>query len=81
MWASLGVILTSGVMLFLSEALKSFGNEGFQVKMVLLFLALVVVQAQFLSPKSRRGNQEHHAGNENRAFRQLDIWGGAHLCA
>ena len=41
MWVSMTVVLTSGVMLFVSEALKSFGNDGFRVKMVLLFLALV----------------------------------------
>ena len=41
MWVSLTVILTSGSMLFVSEAMKSFANDGFRVKMVLLFFALV----------------------------------------
>src|SRR5262245_35616203 len=41
MLGSLAVILTTGVMLFLSEALKCYGNDGFRFKMVALALALV----------------------------------------
>jgi Family of unknown function (DUF6644) len=37
---SLAVILASGVLLFLSEAMKCYGNDGFRFKMVALFLAL-----------------------------------------
>ena len=42
-WAlwSLVVILVSGVLLFLSEALKCYASIPFQVKMVFLFAALV----------------------------------------
>lgn len=42
-WAfgSLIVILASGIMLFLSEAMKCYASGPFQVKMVFLFLALV----------------------------------------
>src|SRR4030095_10538865 len=42
-WAfwSLVVILVSGVLLFLSEALKCYASVPFQVKMVFLFSALV----------------------------------------
>jgi hypothetical protein len=42
-WAfwSLVVILTSGVLLFLSEALKCYASIPFQVKMVFLFSALI----------------------------------------
>jgi uncharacterized membrane protein len=42
-WAfwSLVVILVSGVMLFLSEALKCYASKPFQVKMVFLFLAII----------------------------------------
>jgi uncharacterized membrane protein len=42
-WAfwSLVVILVSGIMLFLSEALKCYASKPFQVKMVFLFAALI----------------------------------------
>src|ERR1044071_8695733 len=42
-WAfwSLLVMLVSGALLFLSEAMKCYASEPFQVKMVFLFLALV----------------------------------------
>jgi cytochrome bd-type quinol oxidase subunit 2 len=42
-WAawSLVVILVSGAMLFLSEAMKCYASKPFQVKMVFLFLALI----------------------------------------
>ena len=42
-WAlwSLVVILTSGIMLFLSEAMKCYASKPFQVKMVFLFSALI----------------------------------------
>lgn len=38
--AGLGVMVASGSLLFCSEALKCFGNDGFRAKMILLFLAL-----------------------------------------
>jgi hypothetical protein len=41
MFGSLALILCSGAMLFLSEAMKCFGNDGFRFKMVMLGLALV----------------------------------------
>jgi hypothetical protein len=37
---SLGVILTSGIMLFLSEAMKCYASVPFQVKMAFLFTAI-----------------------------------------
>jgi uncharacterized membrane protein len=42
-WAfwSLVVILVSGVLLFLSEAMKCYASGPFQVKMTFLFLALI----------------------------------------
>jgi len=42
-WASwsLVVILTSGILLFLSEALKCYASVPFQVKMTFLFAAIV----------------------------------------
>jgi hypothetical protein len=40
-WWSLVVILISGIMLFLSEAMKCYASAPFQVKMVFLFLAIV----------------------------------------
>lgn len=42
-WAfwSLVVILTSGILLFLSEALKCYASTPFQVKMLFLFTAII----------------------------------------
>src|SRR5215510_12733980 len=40
MW-SLVVILVSGIMLFLSEALKCYASKPFQVKMLFLFAAII----------------------------------------
>ena len=42
-WAgwSLAVILVSGIMLFLSEAMKCYASTPFQVKMTFLFAALI----------------------------------------
>jgi hypothetical protein len=37
---SLAVMLASGVLLFLSEAMKCYGNTSFRVKMLFLFAAL-----------------------------------------
>ena len=38
---SLVVMLTSGVLLFLSEAMKCYGNTSFRMKMLFLFAALL----------------------------------------
>jgi len=38
---SLAVMLTSGILLFLSEATKCYGNISFRVKMLFLFFALL----------------------------------------
>ena len=38
---SLGLILVTGVMLFLSEAVKAYGNDAFGPKIVLLVLAIL----------------------------------------
>src|SRR5215467_10235193 len=42
-WAgwSLVVILVSGIMLFLSEAMKCYASKPFQVKMLFLFAAII----------------------------------------
>jgi hypothetical protein len=40
-WWSLVVILVSGIMLFLSEAMKCYASTPFQVKMLFLFAAIV----------------------------------------
>jgi len=38
---SLAVMLASGILLFLSEAMKCYGNTSFRVKMLFLFSALL----------------------------------------
>ena len=42
-WAlwSLAVILVSGIMLFLSEAMKCYASKPFQIKMMFLFAAII----------------------------------------
>ena len=40
MYGALALILFTGTLLFLSEALRCYGNDGFRFKMVFLFLAL-----------------------------------------
>jgi hypothetical protein len=40
-WGSLAVILVSGTLLFLSEALKCYDSGPFRLKMLLLFLAIL----------------------------------------
>jgi uncharacterized membrane protein len=40
-WWSLVVILVSGVMLFLSEAMKCYASKPFQVKITFLFVAVI----------------------------------------
>jgi hypothetical protein len=37
----LAVMLTSGILLFLSEAMKCYGNTSFRIKMMFLFAALL----------------------------------------
>jgi hypothetical protein len=37
----LAVMLTSGILLFLSEAMKCYGNTSFRIKMLFLFAALL----------------------------------------
>jgi hypothetical protein len=38
---SMAVMLTSGILLFLSEAMKCYGNTSFRIKMLFLFFALL----------------------------------------
>jgi uncharacterized membrane protein len=38
---SLAIMLVSGILLFLSEAMKCFSNTSFRVKMIFLFFALL----------------------------------------
>jgi hypothetical protein len=38
---SLAVMLTSGILLFLSEAMKCYSNTSFRIKMLFLFFALL----------------------------------------
>jgi uncharacterized protein DUF6644 len=40
-WGSIAVMLVTGILLFLSEALKCYGSPSFRVKMVCLFTAIV----------------------------------------
>jgi hypothetical protein len=60
---SLVVMLASGVLLFLSEAMKCYGNTSFRVKMLFLFAALLfqftiynrtVASEDKVSPAGRR---------------------------
>lgn len=41
-WIGLGTMIVTGLLLFLSEALKCYGNAAFPYKMFFLFLGLIV---------------------------------------
>ncbi|MGB7217757.1 MAG: DUF6644 family protein [Vicinamibacterales bacterium] len=47
MYGALALILFTGILLFLSEALRCYGNDAFRFKMVCLFLALTFHFATF----------------------------------
>lgn len=40
-WSSIAIMLFTGILLFLSEALKCYGSPSFRVKMIFLFTAIV----------------------------------------
>jgi hypothetical protein len=53
---SLAVMLVSGFLLFISEAVKMYTNEAFQFKMLFLALALIfmfTIQARFMRGRAR----------------------------
>ncbi len=54
-WISIAVMLVTGILLFLSEALKCYGSPSFQAKMVFLISALVFQATVFpLATRSKR---------------------------
>ena len=58
MRGGLAVILVSGVLLFLSEAMKCYGNDAFRFKMVALLLALGFSSQSFRTSHLRRARLE-----------------------
>ena len=71
---SLAVMLASGFLLFISEAVKMYTNEAFQFKM--LFLALALIFTFTVHPRFTRASQALPVGQDGRA----DFDGALGLC-
>lgn len=80
MLAGLAAMVVSGMLLFLSEALKMYHNDAFRVKMALLAVALV-----FTFTVRRRATLRADAGvgplrERLVALVSLALWSGVGLC-
>ena len=75
---SLAVMLTSGVLLFLSEAMKCYGNTSFRVKMCFLFAALLFQFAVFNRIVKKQGPTTSISGKIAAAV-ALCLWFGVGL--
>jgi Family of unknown function (DUF6644) len=74
----LAVMLLSGILLFLSEAMKCFGNTSFRVKMIFLFSALLF-QFTVYERAVRAEDNIASAGSKARAAVALCLWFGVGL--
>ena len=75
---SLAVMLVSGVLLFLSEAMKCFTNTSFRVKMLFLFAALLFQFTIFNRVAASEGKVAP-AGGKIAAAVALCLWFGVGL--
>jgi hypothetical protein len=75
---SLAVMLTSGVLLFLSEAMKCYGNTSFRVKMYFLFAALLFQFTMYNRTVKREGSTAPLSG-KIAAGVALCLWFGVGL--
>jgi hypothetical protein len=75
---SLAVMLTSGILLFLSEAMKCYGNTSFRVKMIFLFAALVF-QFAFFNRIVKNEGMSAPIGGKIAAAVALCLWFGVGL--
>jgi hypothetical protein len=77
MW-SLAVMLVSGILLFLSEALKCYNNTSFRIKMLFLFMALVF-QFGVYNRVLKAGGESTTRGGKVAATIALALWFGVGL--
>ncbi|HTC87626.1 MAG TPA: DUF6644 family protein [Bryobacteraceae bacterium] len=75
---SLAVMLTSGVLLFVSEAMKCYGNTSFRVKMLFLFFALLFQFTIYNRVVASEGKSAPAAGKIAAAV-ALCLWFGVGL--
>jgi hypothetical protein len=75
---SLAVMLTSGILLFLSEAMKCYDNTSFRVKMCFLFFALLF-QFTIYSRIVKREGASAPIGGKIAAAVALCLWFGVGL--
>ena len=75
---SLAVMLTSGFLLFLSEAMKCYGNTSFRVKMFFLFFALLF-QFTFYNRIVKNEGTSAPVGGKIAAAGALCLWFGGGL--
>jgi hypothetical protein len=75
---SLAVMLASGILLFLSEAMKCFTNTSFRVKMVFLFAALLF-QFTVYNRVAAKEDKIAPAGGKIAAAVALCLWFGVGL--
>jgi len=73
---SIAVMLLSGILLFLSEAMKCYGNTSFRVKMIFLFAALVFQFTVYNRTVASEGNVAPVGGRIAGAI-ALCLWFGA----
>ncbi len=73
---SLAVMLVSGILLFMSEAMKCYANTSFQVKMLFLFAALIF---QFTVFNRIVKNERSTTANKAAAAVALCLWFGVGL--
>ena len=75
---SLAVMLTSGILLFLSEAMKCYGNTCFRIKMLFLFFALLF-QFAFYNRIVKNEGTSAPVGGKIAAAVALCLWFGVGL--
>jgi hypothetical protein len=71
------MILLSGLALFASEAMKAYGSFPFQLKMILLFAA-IIFQFAVISPIARRQSVHRMASKLSAVF-SIALWVGVGL--
>ena len=75
---SLVVMLASGILLFLSEAMKCYGNTSFRVKMIFLFAALIFQFTAYNRVVKNQGQSPTTSGKVSAAV-ALCLWFGVGL--
>jgi hypothetical protein len=75
---SLVIMLTSGLLLFLSEAMKCYGNTSFRIKMLFLFFALLF-QFTIYNRTVRSESASAPIGGKIAAAVALCLWFGVGL--